>query len=309
MPYIKEAIESVMAQDYKDWELIISDNGSKDETLNYLDTLVDSRIKIHKQETNLGVYGNLNFLLERAETPIAKIFCADDKLLPGALEKSYLFMTDNPDCAICRCWQMGDTETDGPTGYGGSFGDVPVKLNPAAAILMFATFGNVVGSLSTAICRPDLVLKSGGFNQRLPAAGDYECWLRVAQRYGVAFLKEELIYVRMHEQQNSKLLNDNNQVCAQQNEILEHIFSIIDESDKNMIRKHWTLHFIAPRTSYAFKFLLKGKFQMAFKSWRALPANISAIKAIASYPIWKSKSSIYYISSNKLRDRINELNL
>ena len=60
LPYIKECVDSVFAQEFQDWELIISDNGSTDGTRDYLDTLKDQRVRIFKQEKNLGIDGNLN---------------------------------------------------------------------------------------------------------------------------------------------------------------------------------------------------------------------------------------------------------
>jgi len=50
MPYIPEAVESVLAQDEQDWELLISDDGSTDGTRDYLDTVRDSRIKVIHQK-------------------------------------------------------------------------------------------------------------------------------------------------------------------------------------------------------------------------------------------------------------------
>ncbi len=310
MPYIREAVDSVLAQDSSEWELIISDNGSTDGTRDYLDTLHDSRIRTYKQDSNLGIFGNLNFLLEQAKAPIAKILCADDKLLPRALSDSYNFMVAHPDCAICGCWEVGEATTNGSNGYGGNPGDIPVFLKPSAAILMFATFGNVVGNLSKAICRPRLVLQAGGFDQRYPYAGDYEGWVRVARLHGVAFLRKELVYVRRHSAQNSHLLNKNNELIAQQNRILAYLWSQAGESNKDLLRKHWTLHFIAPRTSLFFKLLIKGKLQSALESWKSLPANISALHAIIQYPIWKitgRTSSYCRWSTDRLRARINEL--
>src|SRR5688500_15313128 len=83
LPFVKECIDSVLSQEFQEWELIISDNGSTDGTRDYLDTLKDERIKIYKQEKNLGIYGNLNFLLSKASAPIGYWLCADDYFHPG----------------------------------------------------------------------------------------------------------------------------------------------------------------------------------------------------------------------------------
>jgi len=54
MPYIPQAVESVLSQSETDWELIISDNGSTDGTRDYLRTLTDPRIRVHYQDSNLA---------------------------------------------------------------------------------------------------------------------------------------------------------------------------------------------------------------------------------------------------------------
>src|SRR3979490_1706921 len=81
LKFIAQAIDSVLAQSLADWELIISDDGSKDGTIEFLRSLRDERIKVHIQPTNLGIFGNLNFLFSCVTTPITQILCQDDYLI------------------------------------------------------------------------------------------------------------------------------------------------------------------------------------------------------------------------------------
>lgn len=166
--YINEAVESVLTQECQDWELVISDNGSKDGTRDYLRTLSDPRIRIYEQPLNLGIMGNLNFLLAQARAPIAKILGHDDMLLSGGLERTARFMEERPNCAVSRCWAQGDKQRYSKGGILQWEGLLPPRLEPAAAILAFATFGNVVGNICRAACRPQLVLQAGGFDQKYP---------------------------------------------------------------------------------------------------------------------------------------------
>src|SRR5688572_5160871 len=87
LPYLKETVESVLAQDYQDWEMIIADNASTDGTTEYLQSLTDPRIKVYRHETNLGLYRNNHFLFTKATAPIYVGLCADDYFYPGALRK------------------------------------------------------------------------------------------------------------------------------------------------------------------------------------------------------------------------------
>jgi glycosyltransferase involved in cell wall biosynthesis len=58
LPYIKECVNSVLAQDFQDWEMIVGDNASDDGTSEYLRTLTDPRIKVFRHDKNMGVCTN-----------------------------------------------------------------------------------------------------------------------------------------------------------------------------------------------------------------------------------------------------------
>ncbi len=64
LPYIKECVESVLAQDFQDWEMIVGDNASEDGTSEYLRTLNDPRIKVFRHEKNLGPVQKLQISLQ-----------------------------------------------------------------------------------------------------------------------------------------------------------------------------------------------------------------------------------------------------
>lgn len=305
LPYIIEAVESVLLQDYKNWELVISDDGSNDNTREYLDTLIDSRIRIYKQTTNLGIFGNLNFLLENAKYPIAKIFCQDDVLLPGALEKITHFMVERPNCAVSRCLVQGaknirfmnEVERE-----------LPIRLEPSAAIMAFATFGNIVGNLCQAACRPRLILDAGGFDQSYPYAGDYEGWVRVSAKYGIDLQNEELVFQRQHPQQNSNLLNFKNELYPQLHRLLENFCTQVCDDDLAILKRHWTIHFFPQRFSRIFRQILAGKFSLAKLPLRDMPLGISKWAVIISYPLWKFNLPIAQATTRLLFNRIIELN-
>ena len=85
--YIRQAIESVLAQTYTNFELIISDNLSTDKTLEIVDSIRDDRIKISKNKKNLGLVGNFNACIHKANGKYVKVLCCDDVLSPDAIKK------------------------------------------------------------------------------------------------------------------------------------------------------------------------------------------------------------------------------
>ncbi len=285
--YIAQAVESVMAQECQDWELVISDNGSKDGTRDYLKTLSDPRIRVYEQTSNLGIMGNLNFLLVHARAPIAKFLGHDDMLLAGGLGRIAQFMEESPNCAVSRCWAQGDAIRYAKGGALQWEGRLPSRLEPAAAVLAFATFGNLVGNICRAACRPQWVLEAGGFDQKYPSAGDYDAWHRVAKTFGIGLQNEELVFERIHELQDSNRLTQTNQIDPQVNSILEMIAREVDPSLLQVLKRHWTIHFLSPRSSRFIRQIFKGHFSMAASTLQNLPLGISAFSSLAAYPIFK----------------------
>lgn len=302
--YISEAVESVLTQECQDWELVISDNGSNDGTQDYLRNLSDPRIRIYEQPLNLGIMGNLNFLLAQARAPIAKILGHDDMLLSGGLERTVRFMEERPDCAVSRCWAQGDELRYSKGGALEWEGLLPPRLEPVASILAFATFGNLVGNICRAACRPRMVLQAGGFDPKYPSAGDYEGWQRVAGMFGIYLQNEELVFERIHELQDSNVLTQKNQIDTQINSILEILAKEVDPSLLDVLRRHWTIHVFSHRFSRFIRQIASGRFSLAALVWKDLPLGISALSSIAAYPLVKLKLAQANTTTNYLLDYI-----
>lgn len=86
---LERAVESAISQSYRHLEIIISDNNSEDETMNYCLNLtkLDCRVKFFKQERNIGPSGNVKFLLDKASGDYIFVLADDDYLAPDAIEK------------------------------------------------------------------------------------------------------------------------------------------------------------------------------------------------------------------------------
>src|SRR5688500_1784370 len=102
--FLDETIRSVLDQSFGDYELIIVDNNSSDDTelvvAKYLD---DKRVSYYKNETNLGIAGNLNKCLGYAKGEYIKFLCADDKFHPSMLEKFVAVMDTMPGVSLITC--------------------------------------------------------------------------------------------------------------------------------------------------------------------------------------------------------------
>jgi glycosyltransferase involved in cell wall biosynthesis len=160
LKYIKEAIGSVLQQDFADWELLISDDGSKDGTREYLLSLQDPRIKVHLQEKNLGIFGNLNFLFERAQADLTQILCQDDHFIGPTSLKRILdeWAGQAPDVSYMR-FNHGFDSASKLVQYETHV--LPAIVTPEQSDLYFFIFGCIPGNLSNvSLCGRLRVLES-----------------------------------------------------------------------------------------------------------------------------------------------------
>lgn len=247
--YIAEAIESALAQEGVDFEILIGDNASTDGTVAIVRSYEDPRIVLMTSEIGLGVYGNLNRLVRAASAPVIKVLCADDTILPGGLKRQLEHFTRFPDIAFACCWPLGASERFGRSesrqNASPEEGAVPPVMTPAAAALAFAAFGNLAGSLTTAMARRDAMLAAGLFNQHLAGAGDYDLWARLAVRSGAVVQKEELVYVREHDEQASRHINAKLDMIQQIDAIAQSLYRAAPPADRHLLRWHFSLNLVS----------------------------------------------------------------
>lgn len=251
LPYLKECVESVMIQEFQDWELLISDNGSTDDTLNYLDTLNDPRVKIYKQEKNLGIMGNINFLFTQAKASVSQILCADD-YFTGTSSLSTIvnywrkaspeigfvrFNHNETSDAICRTINLENRIT-------------PEVINAKEATIWFFVFGNIPGNLSNVSLRTQLVADIGYFNEKFPAAGDFEFWSRAVSKVSMGVQKESTVYIRRHDNVASNYLSLKGEFYKQHIMIYEYL---IKELETRYDRKKLISYFNYEVCSYHYR--------------------------------------------------------
>lgn len=118
--FIEDTVNSIRNQDYKNIEILILDNNSKDKTNEILNdlSLKDSRIKIFKSDYNLGAYGGLNYLLEKARGEYYAIQDHDDLWHSQKLSKQIDFLSNNLDFIGCGTGCFGFFENDHKFNYG-----------------------------------------------------------------------------------------------------------------------------------------------------------------------------------------------
>ncbi|MET0461565.1 MAG: glycosyltransferase family 2 protein [Chitinophagaceae bacterium] len=267
LPFLKECIDSVLEQNFSDWELLISDDGSSDGSRDYLRTLEDPRITVFFQEKNLGIFGNLNFLLKKASTPVAQLLCQDDYFTDaGSLRKIVEAWAASAEQTGIMRFNHSSIKNNQLEGFQKMI--VPEKISAEESDLWFYTFGNIPGNLSNVSLKLDVLSKCGDFRQSLPYAGDFDFWARAAREYDMGVKQEKVIEVRRHPGAASNFLNKNGELIDQKRVILSSLYQNLSKKfpkDRVWLKIHGTFSFILQYNT-AIKWRLKGKPEY----WRAV---------------------------------------
>lgn len=257
--YLREAIDSVMAQSYSDWELIISDDGSKDGTREYLSSLTDPRIKTHFQKKNLSQFGNLNFLFSQAHYEITQILCDDDYFVDrdalarlmeqwAVLPAEVAFVRANHERSNAQC-SLTRFECE----------VLPDLIRPSESDLYFAIFGSLSGSLSNISVRT-AVMKNRQFRTDMIYAGDFEMWARVAREYSFYISPVRVSVTRTHDGQIANVFNRKGESVRQQRMIYEPIYDRLKAGGHSsfLLRLMFTVNVVSQQRYTGLRSLLKG---------------------------------------------------
>jgi len=189
--YLREAIESVLQQTFRDFELIIINDGSIDNSSEILKSFRDPRVKIVNQE-NKGLIATLNtgVGLSRAEY-IARIDADDIWSDPNKLSKQFEYLSKHTDCVVLGTWaKIIDENSKEISRLAYPETDLEIR----ASILIKNCFIHPSVIFSKEAC-----LKAGGFSEQEKYVEDYGLWLRMGKFGTFANIPEYLISYRVHD--------------------------------------------------------------------------------------------------------------
>jgi len=191
-PFLREAIESVLAQSYEPIEVIVVDDGSTDGTSAVAASFGGAVTMVGKE--NGGVSSARNAGLEHASGEFVCFLDADDWFYPDNIAQKVSYLQSHPD----RGWVFARVEiTD-------------EALDPTGQLMEGTAESDALGPLlelippavpcpSNVLLRTAVVREEGAFDESLGTCADFDMWLRVAARHGVGRVDETLVKYRRHE--------------------------------------------------------------------------------------------------------------
>lgn len=186
---IGETIESVLNQTFRDFELIVIDDGSTDKTTEIVRQFNDPRLSVHAFSNKGSPSASRNRGTRLAKSDLVSFIDADDLWTPDKLELQYRALLENPECCLAYSWTVFIDEKSRyllakePSYHSGN-------------VYQHLLYGNFLESGSNMLVKKKLLDAIGGFDDTFVSAEDYDCSLRLAKQYPFCVVKEYQILYR-----------------------------------------------------------------------------------------------------------------
>lgn len=298
--FIKAAIESILVQTHNNFEFLIINDGSTDDSDSIIKLYSDKRIKYIKNEDNKGIVATLNEGLMLSSGKYIARMDADDISLPQRLEKQVAFLENHPEYVLCGCRALAINAKD----------EKLFNLNRPTTfeqIKVFNLFRNAF--IHPSVMAHTAIMKKFGYREDYKYAEDYHLFSQLTMNYKVANLGERLLYYRLHEE--SITSKKNIEMVINEMKTMKFLLSFLfDKLDDKSLRIH--LSVLRPQSAcfssieihdYLINILQKNKEKQVFsntilrkqlqKEWyNYLIANAqdSALNSYISSPLFMLKN-------------------
>lgn len=197
MKYLPETVASVMGQTYRDFEIVLVNDGSSDHIKEWVAAQDIPQLRLISQE-NRGLSGARNTGIKHALGRYVALLDADDLWEPTKLEKQVQVLEAHPDVGLVYTWTALIDEQGALTGR---YYRRHEEGNVWSTLVEF----NVVGCGSVPLLRKSCLEESGEFDENLKSfVEDWDLWLRMARRHLFKVVKEPLVYYRQRPDSASK---------------------------------------------------------------------------------------------------------
>lgn len=200
--YIEETCRSVLAQTYENLELVVVDDCSGDGTVRIVESLADKRVRLVKNEKNLGMAGNWNRCIQEARGEFVKILCGDDILYPKSIEREAGALMACPKAVLAQ----SDTALIDREGKRvGAFRRFPKKglMDGKKLCHISLLFNNFCGAPCNNTFRREAAIKAGGFDSAFTYILDFDFWMTLCGMGKVYIIHELLNGFRIRHDSNT----------------------------------------------------------------------------------------------------------
>ncbi len=258
--YLKQSVESVLSQDLTNFEFLVLDDCSTDGSYEWLQGLNDSRIHLFKNETNKGLFYNLNFLIKQSNSPLIKLWSQDDIMYPHCLFSFVDFHGRHPGIGFSYSGRDMIDE-NGRIKENNSIDHTPeiISIELHAKIAYYT--GSIAGNIANTCISKTALDKVGLFKEAMKISADFDMWVRLAEHYEKGFIREKLIQLRDHEGQLSRNEKYYINHVREDLQVYQYLNGYVSEQQKYEGKKILRNHKLVFYYTLMMKALLKGDFK------------------------------------------------
>lgn len=206
---LRQAVESVYAQDDPAWRMLIADDGSDPETAEFIRMqTLDTRVQVVRRPHNLGLFGNLNAAINEVTTPWQLILCSDDVLESTAISQLKKAIFSSPDVRLilssyCSIDVNGHVRTDVNGAFYDLFAPRSRLFSSGALLQPLLHYGSINGNITGLLIEQSLFNDAGYWRADWSQSADWEWLVRACTKTSVFVRREPIAKVRVHEGQLS----------------------------------------------------------------------------------------------------------
>ena len=293
--FLEECLDSVLRQSHGDFELLVGNDASVDLSGRIADRFArDPRVRIFHHRVRMGLFANVNCLVEAAGAPLIRFLCQDDVLEAECLAEEARFFKNHPSVGM----SYNKHTLIGANGGGvlgkGALHDLPAVIPPPLSNRLFFYHGCLPGNLSTVCVRRRCFDHFGRFNPAFTVAGDYEMWVRICANEDLGIIHKHLVRLRTHPQQLSRAPWAGPAFIQQNRKIRDTLASRLPPELRKRARTYGLLRQGVLDVHYCIRCLLRGQFGLALQAVSFIGVKdflISALGWLLSFNnhLWKPK--------------------
>ena len=261
--FLEESVQSVLEQDLNDFEFLVLDDCSTDNSYYFLQSINDTRFHLFRNDTNKGLFYNLNFLAERSTSPLLKLWSQDDVMNKNCLSQFVQMHTRYPRIGFSYCSRHIIDESGEITSYPDQDSTSQIISRDRHSRIAFYT-GSIAGNIANVCINKMALLSVGLFKERMKISADFDMWVRLAEKYETGFISERLVKLRDHAGQLSRNSQYYIYHLKEDIEVYEYLLGYSDKNLKqegrHLLRKYKCVFYY----TLMLKEFLKGRFGAGF---------------------------------------------
>ena len=201
--YLISSVESVLNQSFTNFEFLILDDCSTDDSWLYLKSIKNKNVTLYRNEKNKGLFYNLNFLIKESKSLLIKLWAQDDIMYPQCLESFVHFFEQYPQVGFAYCGTHNIDEGGNIKQHDYTDTTPQIISTELHARIAFFT-GSVAGNIANVCINRVALEKVGVFNEQMKISADFDMWVRLAREHDTGFIGETLVQLRDHTGQLSR---------------------------------------------------------------------------------------------------------